>query len=203
MSLPQDQYYGAQFGEDQWLIENKKLPQFGFFVDVGAGDGVHFSNTIRFDFDGWQGICIEPDPRHHENLHKWRKCYVEECAIGLEEGELKLYQNEYPDLTTPIQRENDSSYQNEITVPCHRLETILKKYHVRTIDLLSVDVEGFELEVMESFDIDVYQPKIVIVEFQTLGLPTNKASYMTWFYNKGYKLIHDTEANLIFERRGK
>ena len=57
------QYY-SQFKQDQFLNEvlfnNKKN---GFFIDIGAHDGVTISNTLFFEKQNdWKGICIEPNP---------------------------------------------------------------------------------------------------------------------------------------------
>lgn len=67
------------------------------------------------------------------------------------------------------------------------------------IDLLSIDTEGTEIDVWRS--IGSHRPVVVIVEFNTVGLPDNTPAIMTEFEACGYVLRHRTEANLIFKTR--
>ena len=53
----------SQCGQDKWAYENLfKNKNDGFFIEIGADDGIHFSNTKFFEDLGWNGICIEPSP---------------------------------------------------------------------------------------------------------------------------------------------
>jgi hypothetical protein len=63
----------SQFGEDRWIVDNLKLPKNGFFIDVGAADGITFSNTYYFEKQGWKGLCFEPNPENYLLAEKFRK----------------------------------------------------------------------------------------------------------------------------------
>ena len=52
--------YYSQYGEDFILWNFFDYKEHGFFIDVGAFDGKHLSNTLSFEEHGWKGICIEP-----------------------------------------------------------------------------------------------------------------------------------------------
>ena len=85
--------YYSQYGQDAFLY-NKIFAYKagnGIFIDVGAYDGITFSNTYLFEKLGWTGICIEPDPSSFEVLKKTRNCILENCAISDVEREEDFY----------------------------------------------------------------------------------------------------------------
>ncbi len=57
----------------------------GFFVDIGAYDGIAISNTKLLEDIGWDGICIEPHPKVYERLVKNRTCKKINCALWNED----------------------------------------------------------------------------------------------------------------------
>src|SRR3972149_7086762 len=71
----QPKYY-SQYQQDKWLYENIfKNNTNGFFVDIGASDGIKFSNTYFFEkMLGWNGVCVEPLPDIYKRLIKNRNC---------------------------------------------------------------------------------------------------------------------------------
>lgn len=73
----------SQAGQDAWVLE--KIPK-GFFVDVGAYDGVESSNTYALELAGWKGICIEPNKQAYEKLIQVRKCFAINTAAVSKDG---------------------------------------------------------------------------------------------------------------------
>jgi len=189
--------YYSQFGEDEWLDTNAPLPEKGFFVDVGAGNPSKFSNTRYFEDKGWDGICLDADPLHYAELIQERKT-VFYSVIRSYDGISPFSVSENPDYS----RIGQEIYKGKtIQAPCHTLNTILMHFRVRHIDILSLDVEGAELEVLEGFSFDQYKPRVVIIEYKTIGIPDNDSAYIQYFQDLPYKLIHRTESNLIFYRQ--
>ena len=81
------QYY-SQYGQDKFLFENFFInKKEGFFLDIGAHDGVNGNNTFLFEKIGWSGVCIEPIPSVFEKLKKNRKCLLVNSAISNNNGE--------------------------------------------------------------------------------------------------------------------
>lgn len=77
-SLINNEGYQSQCGQDKWIVENL-MPDSrqGFFVDIGAHDGISFSNTYFLEsVMNWDGIAIEPIPEIFERLKKNRKCHL-------------------------------------------------------------------------------------------------------------------------------
>lgn len=146
----------------------------GFFVEVGAHDGRSSTNTGFLADVGWKGIYIEPVKsvmnRCKEN-HKDNNVIFEQVAIGRSETTLEIYTEDT--LSTLDQEVCEAhkvmypsySYLEKELVSVKPLTSIFKKYNVmRNFELLVVDVEGYETEVFDSFDLEVYRPKMIIVE---------------------------------------
>ena len=171
--------YFSQHGEDKWILENLPVPERGVFVDVGAADGRHLSNSLAFEQRGWSGIAIEADPRRDLG---WRECVVEKVAVADFDGEIQFAQTPNPDLSG-ILRDGTA-----IKLPCNRLQTILDRNGTGEIDVLSIDTEGTELDVWRSFDVQRHRPKIVIIEWDTVGMPDRSEEILGVFRESGYAL---------------
>src|SRR5262249_18022634 len=194
--------FHSQFGEDRYIYENIDLPENGIFVDVGAGHPIYLSNTYFFEKNGWAGICIDADPHQYETLKKERT-NVEWAAIATEEGEIEFSQAYFPTYSSTVRKEKYKgfakiTFNKTIRVPSFKLETILEKYSIGSIDILDIDVEGTELDVWETFNYEKHKPKVVIIEYYTFGLSDNSKNIRDFFSNLPYKLVHTTCTNLIF-----
>ncbi len=191
----------AQWGEDSWLATNFEVRTSGVFVDIGAGDGVHGSNTLYFENLGWRGLCVDADPRNHRPLRNHRRCAVETCAVAPTSGPA-TFGMYGPKPSWSGLRRNGIGYQ-PVTVICTPLADLLNRWMIDEIDLLSIDVEGTELDVWDSFDADRTPPAIVIVEFDD-SIPTRRRDHIhAHLGSDTYDLIHQTPANLILERRDR
>lgn len=198
--------FHSQFGEDRWIFKHIALPDKGVFIDVGAGHPIALSNTYFFERNGWTGICIDADPVQCELLKKER-AIVEWTAIASKEGEVAFSQSYLPALSSVLGKDEQnrvmkSLFKDAIQVSALKLETLLAKHNISTIDLLDIDVEGVELDVWKSFDYKKYKPKIIIVEYYTLGLPDKSAEVKDFFLGLPYQLVHTTCSNFIFAELG-
>ena len=173
----------AQEGEDRVLsslffkLHGGKHISDGFYVDVGAHHPYRFSNTCLFYKQGWTGINIDAAPGSMDVFKRERPRDINlECGIGLKAGTLKFYVFNEPALNTFDEnlaraRSNDVWHINSVVgVPIVPLSEILSKHlpDGKEIDLLTVDVEGFDLHVLQSNDWERYRPSVVLVE--TFGL---------------------------------
>jgi FkbM family methyltransferase len=186
--------FHSQFGEDKWIVENVPLPERGVFVEVGAADGVTDSNTLYFEEElGWTGLLIEPDPNPLKQTKlRERKARISRTAIGLKARPF-FVNTRHPYLS------GFNGVGSELNLPVDTLGNVLRENGIGEIDLLSVDTEGTELEVWESFDPNLHRPKVVVIEWMTLGMPTREVEIRLRL--KDYKLRHMTDCNMIFLRR--
>jgi FkbM family methyltransferase len=152
-------------------------PSKGYFVEVGAYDGEFVSNTSFLADHGWNGLYIEPIYEFYLKClkrHQKNEIIVANVSIGLDEGEKTIYKGE----TLTTLDENQMNIYKEIDWAQHisfseeicdqmRLDNLMKKLEVpKNFDLLVVDVEGKEHEVFQTFDLNIWKPKMMIVEIE-------------------------------------
>ena len=167
----------------------------GTYVDIGCYHPVLYSNTYRLYRNGWKGIVIDPN-RHLGRLFRIfrpRDLFIQ-TAIGSSKVEQMYFQFEDESYNTldsacvekyKLKTKLTGSYP----VAVHSLAEVL--CDVDRIDLLNVDVEGLDLEVLQSYDWKV-KPRVIIIE----AMPNSLVS--KFLEKKGYKLIGLTRLNSIF-----
>jgi len=165
----------SQEGEDLILIRllgpGKRT---GFYVDVGAHHPKRFSNTYAFYRMGWHGINIDAMPGSMKLFDKQRPRDINlEFPIAKEEKEITYFQFNEPALNgfseeLAISRDGLRSYRIVSTqkMQAYPLASILEKYMDinQGIDFMSIDVEGFDFEVLQSNDWSQYRPKVILIE---------------------------------------
>ena len=150
----------------------------GIFIDVGASDGITYSNTYDLEkLFNWTGICIEPHPNAFKNLIKNRSSINLNIAINMSEIDEEFWQIDgYSEMLSGFASNYDSRHKTrilqevqdrnqnltKIKVPIDKLSNILKNYN--TVDYLSIDVEGSELNVLQTIDFTKTLINIISVE---------------------------------------
>lgn len=164
----------GQEGED--VIINRLLgsKQNGFYVDVGAHHPKRFSNTYSFYQKGWKGINIDAMPNSMLAFNKERPRDINlEIGVSKKEEELTYYMFNEPALNTfskkeAIKKQSLPRYKviEEKRILTYPLKSILDKHLKKKIhiDFMSIDVEGLDLDVLESNDWNKYRPSILLVE---------------------------------------
>lgn len=190
-------YYHANDLEDKFIVENFDLPESGTFVNVGAGpDGIQGSNTYILERNGWSGLVIDGDPRAYEQMKLNRKKAVLAVVSG-DSGETNYYLGgEAPD--TSGLKETDANSGEAIRIKPRTLESILKENNIGKIDFLSIDTEGTEIDVWNSFDYKEHTPWLVLVEFITQGIADT--SILRMIRECGYRFIARLGPNLLFNK---
>lgn len=176
-----------------YRLAQSAFPDGGIYVEAGAHDGVAHSNTLLLSKILWSGILIEPSPMSFEKLmlNRPHDILVNVALVGSEnvttikgtfgEGSLMSSADEELMLRTP--KENRSfigriihripnnrittrlrqSSLETIEVPAKTLDKVLDENQILRIDILILDVEGFELEVLRGFGFHP-KPRVVIIE---------------------------------------
>ncbi len=164
----------SQEGED--IIINKYFSHKnnGFYVDVGAHHPFRYSNTYLLYKKGWNGINIDPTPGVKRLFDRTRKRDTNlELAIDKKSGKKVLFIFKDQALNTLsktfaniIIKSGQSKLLNTISVKTQRLDNILDKYlkKEKQIDLLNIDVEGYEMNVLNSINWAKYRPNVIIIE---------------------------------------
>lgn len=167
----------------------------GFYVDVGAFHPTLFSNTYFFYLNGWRGINVEARPGSKKLFDKVRPRDINlETGVSRERGEMTYYfigedspMNSFsPEFLKQIQMLEHVT--SEISIPTLPLAEILERHLTKgqAIDFLNVDVEGHDLEVLESNDWKRFRPKVVVVEDE--GLDPQQSEIVRTMKDHGYEL---------------
>lgn len=189
----------AQEGEDLILRRIFAGQKNGFYIDIGAHHPKRFSNTYVFYCMGWKGINIDARPGSMTLFRRLRRRDINlEIGISGVEGALSYYQFEEPalnsfsaDLALSRVKLGTSRLVSETAVQTLPLKQILGK-HIqaeKTIDFLTIDVEGMDLEVLRSNDWIKYRPRVVLVEILASSMEAIALHPVNAFMNaKGYRL---------------
>ena len=176
----------------------------GFFVDVGAHDGVSINNTLHFEkYNNWKGINVEPIKKVYDKLVNNRPNSINlNLAVCNNDGETEFLCNTgYTEMISGIKDNFDSRHwqrlQNEnkimgstteiIKVNTKKLETICHENNISHINYLSIDVEGAEFEVIKSINFD--KVFIDVIGFEN-NYDDNSVPIIKYLEDKNYVMIH-------------
>lgn len=162
----------SQEGEDLLLLRLFGQRPVGYYVDIGAFHPRAYSNTCLLFRRGWRGINIDPSPGVAEAFARARPHDINlALAIGLQAGQATLNRFEWGELNTLSHAQVDlvdafATPVGTVTVPVKPLTDVLDQHLPRgqRIDLMNVDVEGFDLEVLQSNDWTRYRPSVLCIE---------------------------------------
>jgi FkbM family methyltransferase len=154
----------------------------GIFVEAGANDGINQSNTFYFEkHRRWRGLLVEPVPELAERCRQNRpRAIVERCALvpfdrageslsmvftnltSIVRGAMKTPDDEARHIAAGSAIQNVTPY--ELEVVGQPLSELLDRHGLQHVDLLSLDVEGFELQALKGIDFTRHRPRFVLVE---------------------------------------
>lgn len=169
VNMPAAQKLGnSQFGQDIFVFNIIfKKRKVGYFVDIGGNHPTHDNNSYLFELNGWEGIAFEPQERLRA---LWKGTRSTEClgyVIGSTNGQVMFREgSEGEHGFSGVEGFNKVSKESghTFTVEQRRLDSVLKEKGVSHIDYLSVDVEGYEMHVLEGIDFSMVDIEVVGIE---------------------------------------
>jgi FkbM family methyltransferase len=166
----------AQNKQDLFALFANNNKKNGFFVEFGACDGLELTNTFLLeDKYQWTGILAEPCKYWHNDLYKNRKnCIIDTRAVWEKDNsfvtftEVELIRT-LSNITEANGKDGFFDERNKpnirYNVPTVTLNTLLEEHNApKNIDFLSIDTEGSEVQILQSFDFSKYEFNCVIVE---------------------------------------
>jgi FkbM family methyltransferase len=160
----------------------------GFFVEVGANHPILRSQTYHLEQVGWTGVLIEPQPDLAAFLVTQRSAKVFSVACTSPDvagGTLPFH------VAGPLSSLNadrmapGAKADYVIMVPTRTLDDVLEEADApRGFDLLSIDVEGHEIELMRGFDFEHWKPRLIMLEDHVENLKKHRV-----LEQSGYRLI--------------
>ena len=142
----------------------------GFFIELGAHDGLMQSNTAYFEFTkNWNGILIEPSKNAYEQcINNRTKCHVVNYCCVSDEYHYNKINGDFNGVTMSSVDGSRLNNNKLIEVDSIQLEKILDTYFMCynniEIDFLSLDVEGYEYNVLKGLNLNKYKPKYILIE---------------------------------------
>ena len=188
----------------------------GLYIDVGCQHPIKNNNTYLLYKKGWKGINVDLDK---DNIKLFNSARPEDYNVNkalsseIKNVELYFYHKKSPintidKKTSEFQKAKVSSIRNITT---DTLNNIISntKYKDCCIDLLSIDVEGHELQVLKGFNLTKYRPKVIVVEYLDLNVSKLEIKNLTlkdvidseiykYLSSNGYILVNSIYCDLVF-----
>jgi len=188
----------SQYGQDLDIIKYLNHKQNGYFIDVGATDGIDISNTYLLEKKyNWNGICIEPQEFYYKNLIKNRDCHTDNSLLFSEKGKLfdfSLTNNGLAGITDYIDAHHHAKNSKQTKKTTDTLNNLLIKYNApRYIDYMSLDTEGSELEILKGIDFDKYKFGIMNIEHN--NVEPRRTDIRKFLENKRYKFYKEKDVD--------
>ena len=155
----------SQNGQDLFALLSNDFKKNGVFIEFGAYDGVIFSNTYLLEKQfGWNGILIDPIPNHYESMKLNRKCKLIHGAITAEKQDSVLIEQlPASDLSKFVEKRGIFKKTHEVKAFTLQ-EVIDQNLPATEIDFLSIDIEGNDIDILKSLDLNRYKITAVCVE---------------------------------------
>ena len=202
----------SEFGEDRIVLGLLGRNPTSF-LDIGAHDGISNSNTFLFAESGSAGVCVEPHPRSFSRLtalhHSNPRVQCWNGAISSHSGTASLVGSDFLASLVPDRSKYPISPREVTTVETLTFsEAALKLRITPRLEVLSVDVEGNELAVLQGVPFDYIRPKIVIVETHLLHpedvwVHPDRAAIHSLLQSAGYVVAATTPANTMYMVRDR
>ncbi|GMI53509.1 hypothetical protein ScalyP_jg2885 [Parmales sp. scaly parma] len=182
--------------------------QPGFFVDMGANNGLNSNSHLLEQVHGWCGLCIEAGPRNYLNLKANRpRCNNVNVAVS-DTSENSIFR-EFPP-SSPLfghsgfkAGRSDSEWAglikkhatspNDIEVRTSTLRNIFRENKINSIEYFSLDVEGYEMKILLNYPFDEFPVKIWSIESNKLSRP----ELLEFMGERGYFCEHYDKINTI------
>jgi FkbM family methyltransferase len=202
--------YGLH-GIDDKLLKYLNF-QDGFFIESGANDGISQSNTALYEFKyNWTGLLIEPNPKKFFECKKLRKnSIVENYALvsdnytdefisgnfnedGYAESLMSMVYDSGDWVDEELLKHKNNISDRLIEVPAITLNKLLVKHDIKKINFISLDVEGYEISVLNGFDIEKYKPNYIMIETTTFD--NRRKVIFDYMSEREYSIVDELSCN--------
>lgn len=184
----------SQIGQDLKVVEFYKQKKNGFFIEIGASDGINLSNTYLLEKQyNWTGICCEPIPRTFEKLVVNRpKSICFKNAVYNQSGLSVTFDisNNY-DLLSGISKDidkyKDTVDRNKTSIQVNTISLldVLEKANAPPfIEYMSLDTEGSEFEILKNFNFEKY--KFGLIDIEHNFIEPRRTMIKNLLLSKGY-----------------
>ena len=174
----------SQIFQDLFVIYFTELKKNGFFLEIGAADGVNSSNTFLIEKNlNWNGIVCDPLPTWHESLEKNRKCIIDKRCVYESSNLEMIFEDCYKNPgISGLKKELDMDHNHNlrkdsksIKVKTVSINDLLEEHNApKNIDYISIDTEGSEFSILKELDLTKYNVSIFTIEHNFIEEKRNK-----------------------------
>ena len=220
LGKPLDKKFFSQEKQDEWVDNYLKQKSNGIFLEVGAVDGVSLSNTLFFERErNWTGLLIEPNTKFYEKLATvHRKAYTINTCLSLDQKtsvvnflSAEMIGGIEKKLEGPMMNRANKEYPDakKEEVLCIPLFSILEAIGMTHINLFSLDVEGAELDILQTIPFDKVKIDLFVIEYavssgnglDSKATKSRDQEFKQFFQKVGsYKEVHRTYQDVFYER---
>ena len=201
----------SMLGEDIFVKKFFKNKKKGFYVDIGCYHPIDGNNTYLLYKKGWQGINIDLNKTSIDLFNRARKNDNNlNVAISNKSKKIKFYYRKKINMLNTINKKfAKNSFRKGFktgSIQSQTLNSILSKskFKNKKIDFLNIDIEGNEINALESFNLKKYSPKLICIEIHNNTSGRNTKDYFKndpiykFLCKKNYKYIWNNEFSYIF-----
>ncbi|XP_014297568.2 protein Star, partial [Microplitis demolitor] len=209
--LEMPEIYDPSMGQSQVIKKIFGYKKNGFFIECGAYDGETRSNTLNLErYYNWTGLLIEADPiNFRKMIDKKRRAYLSPTCLSLKPYPMntsflmannigRIHQPN--ELTSKIENTKDVAHNGKhVDVQCFPLASYIMALNITSVDYFSLDVEGSEMEVLQTIPFNLVDIKTLSVEYthvengknRMIKFMENNGYYSHSFVKKNYNLAND------------
>ena len=202
-------------GEDVFLKKYFLKQKKGFYVDVGCYHPISGNNTYLLYKKGWNGINFDISEFSIELFNFYRKKDKNIfCGISNKKGSKKVFYRKKINMLNTFNKQIANIHfrkgYNTKIVKVNTLNYFLKKFYnnKKKIDLLKIDVEGEELNVLKSINLNSHQPRLISIEIHNqYSMYEDNSDYFKknniykFLISKKYKIVWKNQYSFIFNRK--
>lgn len=198
------QYFGVG-NMDEKIIQKYLNYENGFYLEIGGNDGITQSNTANLEFfKNWTGMLVEPIyEKYNLMLGNRKKSICINACVSDKDGDIVKFNN--VNLMSFVEnsrksKEDDEFWMSEgercqnivrssIELKTIKLQTLLDNHNINKIDFFSLDVEGYELQVLKGLDFNKIKPDYILIEC------THKEEIFMFMNDNQYEMIEFYNTN--------
>ena len=188
----------SQLGQDVWVYNTLGMKNNGFFVELGAGDGIDLSNTYALEKHfGWNGICIEPS-QQYKSLCRNRRCICDPSCVSDKDGDTVTFlqdqkygeHNHFSGIKAHINCHEPEGVEYELQTKT--LAMVLRHHGApKVMDYLSLDTEGSEYPILSVFPHHEYKFNCITVEHNFQEKPREQIRCL--LESNGYRRVEQRQ----------
>jgi len=196
----------GQFGQPVYLdmVIFKGQVKNGFFIEAGADDFETDSNTLLFEIEHqWTGLLVEPNPTiYPKGFTKQRKAWASSSCLATEPRPHVVpfsQKTVYGGMAGIVKNRTEETYDMQ----CFPLYSLLMATGHKTVNYLSLDIEGAEFSVLQTIPWDKVDIEVLSVETNHAGeiFPGTKQEIRDYLADKGYVYARTVEIDDVFVRK--